>query len=412
MNYARVFFCAVPEVYWMGSSREIDIGNFALDALAAERRINKRVNLGREQRRYTVLCQRIEEVIMHSGKFKYVRNFDEFRSALIAEQFPMQAAKPGYLSILNRVSNTTNYSRLGSNFYLPAQVGSHRQAFFDWSCQENLEQTPVVQCRLEFLKWAEQMMCGIVELQSNFFRASSAVQHINSNYENSKGIQEEAKQLTFTVESTNVKDSGLFNTGRKSYIANLLREQIQSCLRTKEPVSLAKFPSDVISEVLNEYIFVPADKVIHSTGLRLIYSDGSEPPPFPIFCLRDLSETRELSYNNKIRAALVSYRHLENDPQIDLCWFRNREVTGQGLYSEIDKFCYRETIRQLDQHREVGTQAIDMFITGLQPALIGFYRGVVQKLIDLQRKNLSRDLVITPFYFQGKLSYQQGSSWH
>jgi hypothetical protein len=51
-----------------------------------------------------------------------------------------------------------------------------------------------------------------------------------------------------------------------------------------------------------------------------------------------------------------------------------------------------------------------MFHTGFEPAIIGFYRGVVQKLLQLRNK-ISPTMRITPLYFRGEGNYQQGENW-
>ena len=111
-----------------------------------------------------------------------------------------------------------------------------------------------------------------------------------------------------------------------------------------------------------------------------------------------------------LKMALMSMRHFELDPEIDFCWFRNREVSKTRTLAETDQFCYAATVDQIDQGMEQGELHIQMYHTGFEPAVIGFYRGVVHKLLKL-RPEQKQTLSILPLYFRGGNNYQPGKPW-
>jgi len=139
------------------------------------------------------------------------------------------------------------------------------------------------------------------------------------------------------------------------------------------------------------------------------YTDGSEATPFPLFCLPQL-DSNIVPSENLLRVALMSMRHLELDPEIDFCWFRNREVSRTRTLAETDQFCFDTTLEQLKDSLQSGDLTIQIFHTGFEPAVIGFYRGVVKVLLDMQ-KQTSLSLNVIPYYFRGENDYQTGSLW-
>jgi hypothetical protein len=270
-----------------------------------------------------------------------------------------------------------------------------------------------VKHRLRFLEWAEQLECGIVELQSGFFRAGTRYRKLISTYAALDNFRDERDELFKSSELPTSQDvEVLSQTRRIAPLANLLREQIKINLQTGEPLIIKRgIPYQVLSEVLNEFVFVNPDEIIPGTELRIVYNDGSEALPFPVFCLPQMAGPVELQYSQKIRATLISNRYLEIDPLIDISWFRNRDVANIRTFSETDKFCFDTTTQQLHHYHLLGTQSIDIYLTGLIPAVIGFYRGVVQMMLNFQKRNIPRSFSITPFYYRGDSKFQAGSIW-
>jgi len=413
MMHTRIYYCAVPKIYWVNPGNDFNIYKFAKSALICERRISKGVNLENEVKRYTLLCRRIGEFIMQTGKCKLVSNLEDFKKSYISGNFPLEIAKPGYLPMLSRNFDFTSLERLGSNFFIPEQVGSHRKAFLKWACQEGLEDTDVVKHRSKFFEWAELFGCGVMELQSSFFNAGTEYGKIVSSYATIEKSKGEGEEFTDVSEFANNQNPKSFSQSSESMpLLNVIREQIKNSLYIGEPFTIKSgFPYQVIIEALNEYVFFNSEEVFPATELRIVYSDGSEGLPFPLFCLPRLSDTLTSSHSSKLKVGLISNRYQEVDPLIDFYWFRNREVVNIGTYSEIDKLCYETTLKQLQNYKLSGSQSIDVYFTGLIPAIVGFYRGVVHMMVDSYKKKMSRSFSITPFYYKGKAKFQTGSIW-
>jgi len=419
MSISRFYLCAVPAIAWAQQSIEdeygIYIASFVADALGCEKRIPKGVNLENEYSRYTLCCQRIEQAILLSGKLVFVdRLGKEFLAALKVGKIPTRVLDSSYLSILTRTEDNPGPERLGASFYPPDSVGRHRAAFAEWVEQQEFEEMNVMQQRLAFLRAAEKAHCGIVEVQNCFFTPRADGPALPK----SSGDSEERTEGTKPIEIPDFAFDGIaiasFEKDEKARWKITLRNQIRDALETGEPVTFGnQAPHDVITDVLNELVFVPKGQRPHPLELRIAYSDGSEANPFPLFCLKSASSTVSARKKSPppLRVALMSMRHLELDPEIDFCWFRNRDVSRTRTLAETDRFCYDSTLAQLQDCPTQGSLIIHLYHTGFEPAVLGFYRAVVHTLLRLRAEKSSAKLMIRPFYYRGSRGYEEGLEW-
>ncbi len=412
MSVFRNYLCAIPAPYWDKELNGIDVAQFAKDALGCEQRITKQVNLENEYPRYTLLCQQLGNEVIRSGRMHRMQNDQDFQKVLDSGRFPIQAFPLGYPALLTRCDETTHTWRLGAGFYTPDEVAHHMQAFETWATEQGIADTPVVQHRLTFLEWASKAQCGVVELQSGFHIANEAELATQKTYI-VKSDKEDIRQFVdipaFVISGNELRSFG--DKGKQNE-ARLLHQQIQDALKNGEPVNFGnQAKHDVITEVLHGFVFVPPGEALQPVELRIIYADGSEAAPFPLFCLPQTPENHSQPVE-PLRMALMSMRHLELDTEIDYCWFRNREVSRTRTLSETDQFCYATTLDQLSDSLKLGDMVIHMFHTGFEPAVIGFYRGVVKTLVDLHECSPSPTLAVAPFYFRGPHNpYEQGRPW-
>jgi len=168
----------------------------------------------------------------------------------------------------------------------------------------------------------------------------------------------------------------------------------------------------VITEVLNEFVYSESGSVEKPAYIGVIYTDGSQGEPFPLRCLPrpDEAEVGRLSQVQPLRVALLSMRHLALDHDVDMAWFRNREVSKARAFAETDAFCYAQTQNVLQESRDSGHLRLYLYQTGLQPAVIGFYRALVEEL--MLRSQAHPSLEVVPYYYRSKGGYQQGHAWH
>lgn len=414
MSISRFQFCAIPDSYWQGVVSGVDIARFARDALACERRIAKEINLENEHPRYTLLCQQLEREVKQCQRIHLIQGQDQFVSALQVGEFPTQNAEPGYLALLSRGDESDLKWRFGSGVFPPDAVADHIDQFQAWVADQGVIDLPAVNQRLDFFNWAVAANCGVLELQSSFHPFTAVTDDaLKWSFLKVSSDVDETQYVSIPEFALSGVDVQYFGTkGRKQHSAKLLREQIQAALQTGEPVSFGNTaPHDVITQVLHGFVFVPSGEDLHPASLRIMYADGSEANPFPLFCLPEPAFSH-VSDASPLRVALMSMRHLEMDPQIDYCWFRNREVSRTRTLAETDQFCYDTTLEQLDDSLALGDFVLNLFHTGFEPAVIGFYRGLVHKLVNLRSSPSKKALSVTPYYFRGENNpYEAGSCW-
>jgi hypothetical protein len=153
---------------------------------------------------------------------------------------------------------------------------------------------------------------------------------------------------------------------------------------------------EVITEVLNRACSLVPTPV----PLRVLYADGSEAAPFLLQPPRVQAEAR----GRTLRVGLMSMRHTEVDLDVDGYWFRNRMVSTTRTLAETDAFCAAATAARLDAVAAAGVGRIEVVHTGFEPAVVGFYRGVLAHL------NANRHPVqVQPVYLIG--GHANGTRW-
>jgi hypothetical protein len=95
---------------------------------------------------------------------------------------------------------------------------------------------------------------------------------------------------------------------------------------------------------------------------------------------------------------LLSIRHTEMDAVVDGAFLRNAEVSQVRLAAETDDLVYDISAKQLNALTNDGRERVHLRIyqTGLETAIIGFYRAVAMHLIAHPKS-----LLVTPMFFSG-----------
>ncbi len=413
MITARFTLCALPSIVWeqdvQWGDQDIAIRSFVADALGIERRLGKGVNLDNERARYTLCCARLEAALklpIHAP----VSDPGAFRLALDAFRLPVCFLGQEYLDavdlMLREVRARSMEMRLGATFFPPPMVEAHVAAFSSLASDMGLADHAEIQRRTTFFRLARQHACGVVELQDPYHfeepLPAAAPQ---------TAVEEAALLGSQAIEM----DEGVFdNEGRNA--AEILRERVENAVRLARQgrpgaVNFSNQPHNVITEVLNEFAYSESGKVEEPVYIQVIYTDGSQGKPLPLRCLprREPVDSASLAHVQPLRAAMLSMRHLGMDHDVDMAWFRNREVSKARAFSETDEFCYSQTRKQLQQSRTQGDLTLFFYQTGLQPAVIGFYRALIDEL--LFRDSSLPSIAVIPHYYRGRRGYQQGRAW-
>lgn len=179
----------------------------------------------------------------------------------------------------------------------------------------------------------------------------------------------------------------------KKAVALRFKGQIQATLEDRESPAFIE-PSGVSNSVLTETL---RDFVTLGGGDRVNapvrYQDGSVAEPFPLRSLTLLNAMPD--YPRLLRLALLSIRHTEMDVEVDGCWLRNFDISRPRPAAETDQLAFQLSQTQLATLTQQGPLLIHLYQTGLDPAVVGFYRAVVHQLIDAPGS-----VAVLPKYFR------------
>ncbi len=180
--------------------------------------------------------------------------------------------------------------------------------------------------------------------------------------------------------------------------------QVQRALTGKGPTTAIN-PSAVSNRVLTETLrrYVDARSGVRRIDVPVTYRDGSTAEPFPFQALT-MSDGPPLDAP-VLRFTLLSIRHVEMDELVDGAWFRNTRISLNRPAGLTDADAFAISIKQLARIRAMGPTVIEMFQTGLQPAVMGFYRAVTLALIQHPGS-----IHVIPKFFVGD-GFEEGTPW-
>jgi len=184
-------------------------------------------------------------------------------------------------------------------------------------------------------------------------------------------------------------------------VEDRLRWRVETALRGGPPVNMNNQKHTVFTTVFQEFLI---KKGPPGGTVRVVYGDGSEARPFPLRCLQPTRPREEAV----MPVSLMSMRHLQLDGQVVFNWLRNREIDQSSTLAVADSYCYLQSIERLQSLRSrVGAKRLHilMYHTGFEPAVVGFYRAVVESLLDG-----SDWLCVTPHFFADD-GFRTGQPW-
>ena len=393
----------VPGDVWKNQNNStISIFDFFVDALAIERRIKKEVNLNNERRRYQLCCRRIQEaVIQMSSSLEKVTLGENYFDILkfLYEKFPSEVIQTRLMSCFHLPDNISDYNGHTDQLLKPAEVAEHQNSVRRLLQRAGISDNALLIERLNIFQKASDQGAGIVE------NAGFLVP------------REDEKSDIFPYQSFSQPDSSAptehqpddqLSHQEHKKLLDILKEKINKAIITGGEINFSNQSHPVIADALNEFVY-KEEPGQEETSIRVIYMDGSEAEPFPLRCLNRKEEFKTI---NPLRASLISMRHLKMDDRVDFAWFRNRKVSSGKAFAETDAFCTERTIELLNRSEEGKKLDLHLYQTGLEPAVVGFFRGLVKQLINFRNKTNAPDIQITPYYFnRNDAEYRPGRVW-
>jgi len=392
------------------------------EAIAIEHRLPKGVDVERERSRHAICARRVEQIVRLLSQTPR----DAAQYGLI-----IQAGRPAagrldgsYLAVLDKMANAVEDNpswqsyRIGASIFPPGDqntpfsIAHHILGFEHLARSLKLDQHPQVVQRLNFLRWANQNQCGVVELIDIY---QEDLQHDSTPVASQSQTPIMLQEL---VEKKSAGDSWFSSDFEQSLNHQQQRSQreamtseVERALKSNGAININNYSHMAITDGLHDFVFTKAPK--SPQLLKVVYEDGSQGRPFPIYCLPqpELEFIQRFSTVRPLKVAMLSIRHMEMDREVDMAWFRNTEASlRRSCFADTDYFCYQETLRQLKMLAPQIPVFIHLYQTGLEPAVVGFYRALVEFL--LSKDPNKPQLAVVPRYFRGLgVEYRSGEMW-
>lgn len=408
-----VHVCAIPYPLWQERSRlhdsGVELGTFTADILGMERRISKGVGLDEMRANHGVCSSRLEGTVP-LDLLQVAETPDAFEDVLRNRKLPLCVLGDDYLNALPAIAAAGGPfadNRIGASVFPPSLLESHLKGFEESVRAEDLLGEPEMRRRIGFLRLARQHECGVIEFQQSFVWSEAS--------EDVDAVGDFAIEDYPSVSESPLEEPDLGSI-EGAGLSAMLRAQLARAVRLRlagsaAAVNLSNAPHMAITELLHEFAYWENDGA-YPVEVGVVYSDGSQANPIRLGCLSARSdEASEIMRDAPVvRAALMSMRHPEMDREVDFAWFRNQDVSKSRTFAETDTYCYTHSVEQLRQAAQVGRIRLNLYQTGLQPAVIGFYRALIEHLAAHAQE--SPTILVIPHYFEPQSrDYVAGEPW-
>jgi hypothetical protein len=190
-------------------------------------------------------------------------------------------------------------------------------------------------------------------------------------------------------------------------IRQRFESQIKAALSNHKTDKTPVCPSGVTNRVLTESLRFNSQSIDgqKSVSVSVQYRDGSMGPDFPFKSLNLIDQTPTEAI--ELHFTLLSMRHVEIDESVDGAWFRNTRISRRRQAGITDSIAYEISKRQLNLLVQEGPVLIYMYQTGLEPAIMGFYRAVSQ----VMSANPHSLAVVPKYYIGDDFEPDPGTPW-
>lgn len=416
----KVILIPIPEDYW--KSKEMMV--VVQQAKDSARKIRKRIDVRLERTRFSNACNRIEELALNYRGDGFLELEDD-KTQLLLDNLP-------------RDGNAQ------FPFFEPIELKQMLQDEFSTELKNRIPANEGIVTILE--PFAE----GNISLRTTLKEKMKKIKHPEPDYSTSavdlmqldKINRRFHNQIRMAIETgnplgwINVKGwgSGLVRhealiTAIREYI--YVKEQPTKTVMVNVPKEV---PDEEATQKRNSKLWykllpflIPKTPImkkikikepkimklpIEPINIRFAYSDGSIGEEFPLFCLTPIKVTEGLPV---IKAALISSRHFELDHKIDICLIRNSEISRreEASIAEQEQLSFEIAYKFLHNYLEKSNGLeLHLYHTGLEPAVIGTYRAILEILRESDSKFRGK-LIVIPKIFRGpKKGFQPLKHWH
>jgi hypothetical protein len=394
---------AVPAIWWdpAGSPRP-DFALMAREALDIERRLPKAVDTGRDRRRYAACCASLENMAIQS--YSLVASTSDFATCLAQNGRPAQRLSDDYIewlaALLEQAPAGEAEARLAASFFPPGLLGRHLRVLTSLIGPTLPVSPESVQRRLAFGRLAEEAGCGLVEMAVFAAEAKAITFAVDA-----RAQRVASPRLTILASAPPAVDEAVEQAQTLSEWA-ALRLEISQALAGGGPVNLGRYRHAVIVGVLHELIY--RQRAGGPAEIPVLYADGSQAAPFPIGSRQlDPAVILQAEAATPKRVALISIRHPEMDVDVDIAWLPNRGASRvRDSQADTDAWCFQHSLEQFRSFPGDELTVVDLYHTGLEPAVVAFYRALLTGLDEGWLR-----AAVRPRLYHGPSLYTAGAWW-
>lgn len=381
-NSTEIALVAVPRDLQI---RRLSLSQLTEQAVYDEEELRRGVNKHNVRARYHLVCDRMQ-FLAHQ--------------ALLQNQFPSIALASDVLPFLSvlwkQIPGRVRQMRLLPSFWVQEQTQAYIESLNLLSGQIDIA---VLRPVIDFLLLAYRNNQMVIAVQNK--HAQQASDHLVNQDIVTVGHLTRAFVGQFVPDWIN--DYG--NLPFDEIVVKHLWRAVSSASRGQaNGVNLSEVPHMIVTKALHQMVYErPPKDSSGEIAINIVYTDGSQARPFPMFVLKSRSDSamQQLRTIAPIRMGMISMRHPEMDSMVHQYWFRNIEVSQPGMTSaEVDELCYQITLRKLGEiYRLNKPVRFEFYQTGFQAPLIGFWRAVVEFL--KQGQGRPPMLEIVPCFYMG-----------
>ena len=161
------------------------------------------------------------------------------------------------------------------------------------------------------------------------------------------------------------------------------------------PVNLTAENHAVIEMALHRVCYEPSST---RGEIPLLFMDGSRLERFPIENLRAAGPAANVPSTPAVKIGLMSFRHPEMDYLVEYYLCRNRELALQASMADEEAHAFQRAREFLNDPQFEKGGRVEVYHTGLEPMVVGFYRAVIEVLALRHSKHMP-NLTIYPKLF-------------
>lgn len=368
----------------------VDLRRLMAKAIKTEQLMESKVLIEEVQKRYNTFCDRIE---FYSHRLLSLGSVDS------------EDLGGNYLDLLvkikDRFPEESMKSRLTANFCPKERMAGYISDFESLVSKVGISEREEIQKKLSFYRRALSENKNVVEL----LVAWTSIREID--------IETDTSKLEESFLSLNVSDNMTSGDYGGHFVA--LKNQFNKVIdltkkKTHAAINFSELRHDVITKVIREYAYKNGTPMY----VAVTYADGSEASPLPIYCLRSKLPEQMVQLNAQpiLNVGMMSARHANDglDALVKTYWYRNQEISIGRTQAETDDVAYKKSKELFFKLRSEGPYRIAFYQTGFQPAVVGFYRALIEELIERNKKKMPADLEVIPYFFMGE--YIKGEPWN